>query len=159
MFIAPTASFTRPANSTDYGANELVANSETAGDVEPMRFNVSALPTRRGSVKRVRLFKDDETTTAASFTVHLFSQEPVVTNGDNGAFAVSTAEFYIGTAAIDMSSGAIATTTDLWKAAALSPEIAFDANPDGVIYGLLEVEGAYDPASGERFAVTLDIEG
>lgn len=159
MFITPSASFTRPGNTTQYSANDLVANSTDDAEVVPMSFGVSQLPTGKGTVKRVRLFKDDETTTAASFTVHLFSQAPVVTNGDNGGFAVSTSRYYIGTAAIDMSSGAIATTTDLWKAAALSPELSFDARNSGAIYGLLEVEGAYDPASGELFEVTLDIEG
>lgn len=159
MFIAPSYTITRPANTTQYGANELVANSETAGSVTPMRFNVSELQNRKGSVKRVRLFKNDTTTTAASFTVHLFNASPTVTNGDNGAFAVATGATYIGTVAIDLSSGALAATDGLWKAGALSPEIAFDATATGAIYGLLEVEGAYVPASGEQFTVTLDIEG
>lgn len=159
MIISPSASFTRPADTTAYGANDLVANSTTAGDVVPMSFGVSQLPNGAGTVRRVRLFKDDETVTAASFTVHLFSQAPVVTNGDNAAFAVSTARYYIGSVAIDMSTGAIASTTDVWKAAALSPELSFNARNSGAIYGLLEAEAGYAPSSGEVFEVTLDIEG
>lgn len=159
MFITTSASFTRPANTTQYTANDLIANSETAGDVVPMSFGVGRLPSGSGTVRRVRLFKDDETVTVASFSVHLFSESPVVTNGDNGAFAVSTARHYIGTAAIDMSSGALATTTDLWEAVALSPELSFDARNSGAIYGLIQAIGAYTPSSGELFEVTLDIEG
>lgn len=156
MIITASASFTRPADTTQYGANDLVANSTTAGSVTPMQFGVARVIGGRGKIVRVALFKDDETTTVASFKIHLFSASPTVTNGDNGAYAVSTVANYLGAVSIDMSSGATATTTDLWKDGTTT--ICFDVN-DGAIYGLLEAVGAYTPSSGEAFTVTLDIEG
>lgn len=158
MIITPSYSFTRPANTTTYTSGDLVANSATAGSVVPMSFDISKYGVAAsGKVRRIRLFKDDETTTAATFNVHLFGSSPTVTNGDNAAFAVSTAAAFLGTIAVDMSSSAFATTTDLAKAAVANPEINVDLGA-GKIYGLIEVTAAYGPASGEQFTVTLEVE-
>lgn len=163
MIITTSDSFTRPADTTQYTAADLIANSTTAGSVEPLKFTTTRLGSGRGIIRRVRLFKDDETVTAASFNVHLFSQSPTVTNGDNGAFAVDTARHFLGTVAIDMSTGAFATTTDLIEAAVVNPEINFDlshvSSNERRLYGLLEAVGAYAPSSGELFEVTLEIAG
>jgi hypothetical protein len=40
----PSASFTRPNNTTAYASGQLVANSTTAGSVAPMAF-VLGIPT------------------------------------------------------------------------------------------------------------------
>lgn len=165
MIRTPSDSFARPADTTAYTAGDLVANSTTANDVVPLAFNVGNFPHKSGVIGYARLFKDDETETNANFTLHLFSESPVVTNGDNGAFAVSTAEHYLGAVPCDMSSGAFATTTDVIKRFPVldgtSPVvIGFDASGDHTqreLYGLLEAEAAYTPASGEVFKVTLEI--
>src|SRR5262249_13038087 len=51
----------------------------------------------------------------ANFNLHLFSQAPTPTNGDNGAFAVDTARNFLGSIGIDCTAGAFTTTTDLAK--------------------------------------------
>ena len=161
MIVTTSDSFARPSDTTQYTANDLVANSTTAGEVVPLTFKTTALGSGRGIIRRVRLFKDDETTTAATFSVHLFTQSPVVSAGDNGALAVSTSRYYLGAIAIDMSSGAFATSTDLIQSAAVNPEINFDLMhvlpTERRIYGLLQVTGTYAPASGEVFEVTLEL--
>lgn len=162
-FIAPSYSFSRPANTTQYAQNELVANSATAGSVAPMRFSVEGLR-GKGRVVRAVVFTDNEAVTTATFNLHLFSRAPVPTNGDNGAFAVSTAEYFIGTVACDLATGAFVTTTDKAKGFVITGGLGFDKLRDdqgGAIYGLLETaSGAtYTPASGETFKVTLEIEG
>lgn len=163
MIITATDSFTRPADTTAYGANDLIANSTTAGSVVPLTFKTTRLNGGRGIIRRVRLFKDSEVVTQANFSLHLFAQSPVVTNGDNGAFAVATARHFLGTVAIDASSGAFVTATDLLEAAAVNPEINFDLLTFGSrerrIYGLLQAIGTYTPASGELFEVTLELAG
>ena len=163
MFLAASYSFQRPANTTQYAQNELVANSATAGDVVPMRFGIS--PTRgKGRVVRVRFFTDNEAVTTATFNLHLFSRAPVPTNGDNGAFAVSTAAYFVGTVACDLATGAFVTTTDKHKGFVITGGLGFDLlmEADGAeaLYGLIETaSGAtYTPASGETFKVTLEIE-
>lgn len=160
MFTTTKASVARPADTTQYTANDLVANSTSAGSVVPLKFSTEAV-NGRGRITRVTLFKDDETVTAAKFTVHLFSEAPSISSGDNAAMAVASARNYLGGVAVDMSSGALATSTDLAKSAAA--DIAFDCRHVGVgentIYGLIQATDAYACASGELFEVTLDIEG
>ena len=157
MIITPSYTMTKVSGTTIYDANDLIANHATAASVIPFSFDVSKHGGSYGKIRVVRLFKDAETTTAASFKVHLFSATPVPTNGDNGAYAVSTVANYLGGIAIDMSSGATATTTDLWKVAAPSPEINFDVG-GGKLYGLLQAIGGYTPITLEQFTVTLEIE-
>lgn len=161
MIRTPRDSFSRPANATAYTANDLVANSVTAGSVEAMKFSTQGTGAGgrgQGKIRRVRLFKDDVTVTNASFTLHLFTQDPAGAAGDNAAFAVTTSEFHLGSIAIDMSSGALPGTADLMEAVAVSPEINFFMEQGDIIYGLLEAEAGYVPASGETFTVTLEIE-
>lgn len=159
MFITPTASFTRPSDTTAYTATDLVANSTTAGSVTPMQWSLQRLPTGGGNVIAARIAKSATSATAATFNVHLFSAAPVVTNGDNGTFAISTAQSYLGKIAVDMSTGGQAGTAYLAKSSA-AVAIGLDTTQlSGSIYGLLEAAGTYTPASGEVFNVTLTIEG
>lgn len=165
MHIAPVYSFARPANTTQYAQNELVANSATAASVVPLRWNVE--PVRgRGKIVRVRFFTDNEAVTTATFNLHIYARDPgAPTNGDNGAYAVASARYWIGTVACDLATGAEVTTTDKIKGFVITGGLAFDqmANGAGVmaLYGLIETATAatYTPASGEIFDVALEIEG
>jgi len=161
MIINTSASFTRPADTTAYAANDLIANSTTAGSVTPMSFSVARLGCGQGRIMRIRLFSDNEAVTLATFSLHLFNASPTVTNGDNGAFAVATARTFLGTVAADMATGSFVTTTDKMKAFAVSPENPFDlknaSNVERRIFGLLMAGAGYTPASGELFEVTLEI--
>lgn len=157
--ITPQYSFTRPANTTQYAANELVANSATAGSVVPMKFSIKGLG-RTGIIRAARLYKSGTGVTAASFNINLFTADPgAPTNGDNGAFAVSSAVSYLEKIAVDLSSGAVAggTTGAAKRSAATAIYVAFP-DMNSFLYGLLEVTGTYTPASGETFTVTLEIE-
>lgn len=162
MIVTASDSFTRPANTTAYADNDLVANDVDAGDVVPLEFRTSALGSGRGIIRRVRLFKDDET--PAEFTIHLFTQAPVVSGGDNAAFAVSTARNYLGPVVVDFSTGLV-TSTDAIGFVAVSPEINFDlvhiSASERRLYGLIQMTdaGGYAPASGELFEVTLELAG
>lgn len=161
MILTPSDSFTRPANATAYAQGDLIANDTTAGNVTPMAFSVQQLghnSAHRGRIRGARLFKDDETATNAIFTLHLFSVEPAVNNGDNGAFQPTTAANHLASLAIDMSSSAVASATDLNKQVSIDPAVGFDLVKGKKIYGLLEAEAAYQPTSGEQFTVTLEIE-
>ena len=167
MIITPSDEFIRPADTTAYASGDLVANSTTAAVVIPLKFSLEGLKIKCGVVGFVRLFKDDETTTAATFTLHLFAKSPTVSSGDNAALAIATAEYHLGEIACDMSSNAFATSTDIIQRFQVldlnnsSPSmIAFDLRDDpsgDALYGLLEAGAAYTPASGERFRVWLEI--
>lgn len=165
MIINPSATFDRPTDTTAYASGDLVANSTTAGEVIPLKFNISKLPHKSGVVGYARLFKNHQTVTNATFNLHLFSQSPTVTNGDNGAVAVSTAQYYLGIIAIDMTTGAFVTATDSIKRerkldGTNAGLITFDISSDPAareIFGLLEATAAYAPQNAEVFEVTLEI--
>ncbi|MFM9850133.1 MAG: hypothetical protein ACKVP3_23625 [Hyphomicrobiaceae bacterium] len=160
-YIAPFYAFNRPANTTQYAQNELVANSATAADVVPLSWNVDPIG-GRGKIVAVRLFTDNEAVTAAIFNLHIFREDPgVPTNGDNGAYSVASVRQLLATVALDLSSGATVSSTDKMERIALSTPIVFQVPPENrVLYGLLSTgtSGTYTPISGEIFEVTLEIE-
>lgn len=145
--------FTRPADTTAYADNDLVANSTTAGDVDPLVFNVG-----RGGFKIVaaRLSKSDASDVAnATFTLHFFENSPTVANGDNGAISFDVAG-YLGSISF---ATMVAGTDDAYAIAQQGMSIL----PDGIngytagsnIYGLIQAEAAYGPASAETFTAHI----
>lgn len=162
MFLAPSYSFQRPSGTTQYAQNELIANSATAAEVVPLKFDVERIG-GKGKIVAVRLFTDNEAVTAAIYNLHLFRTDPgVPTNGDNGAYAVASVRDLLATVACDLSSGATVSSTDKMERIALTVPIVFQL-PEGArtIYGLLSTgtSGSYTPASQELFEATLEIEG
>lgn len=143
---AASATFTRPADTTAYAANDLVANSVTAGSVTPMTF---ASATGFGAVTRARVEKSDKSTTNAAFDLYLFDQSPTVTNGDNAAFAIAALAGYLGKVSVTVGqAGGTSGASGNADASAISPGSAR-------IYGLLVATAAYAPASAEVFTVSL----
>lgn len=136
---------TRPADTTAYAANDLVANSTTAGSVVPLVFNSV---TGFGAMVRARIEKSDKSTTNAAFDLYLFGASPVVTNGDNGAFAIANLADYLGKVSVTV--GQAGSTSGASGNADASAIAA-----GGTIYGLLVATAAYTPASAETFLVTL----
>lgn len=166
--IVTKSNFFRPANTTAYADNDLVANDVDAADVVPLIFSMARLHSGRGSIKRVRFWKDSATATAAIFTLHLFESDPSVNVGDNaqldnsGTLAVDTMRDYIGSITMDASTGGNSSAnTDLAKQFAVSNPITFDVSrvqsANRRLYGLLEAGGAYAPASGEEFEISLEV--
>lgn len=160
VVIAPQYSFTRPADTTAYGAGDLIANSTTAGSVVPLKFSLNGVG-RSGIIRRVRLYKSTTTATQASFTLNLFTSEPTVANGDNGALSVSAnVSSWIGRVAVDMTSTGEAGASAGLIQVSSNVEIGVSLpNTGGTIYGLLEAVGTYTPASAESFTAWLEIEG
>ena len=160
---APTV--TRPANTTQYTAGDLVADNVTAGSVTAIAFRKNRLSGRtKGKITGGLMRKSASTVTVATFRLHLFSQAaaPTVTNGDNGAIVVNSIASYIGFLDFDFTTtgnngniigGAIAK-----RATAPATAISFDLTGGGTVYGLIEATGAYTPASAETIDVVLDVE-
>lgn len=157
-FFTPSYSFSRPADTTQYAANDLVANSTTAASVTPLSWGLNTTG-RTGIIRAARLYKTNKTVTAASFKLHLFTAAPgTPTNGDNGAFGVASAADYLGAISLDMSSSGFAGgTTGAFQRATASLIFVKPALTDK-LYGLLEAIGTYTPASAETFTATLEIE-
>lgn len=159
MIFSPQASFTRPANTTAYAQNDIVANSTTASSVDPMAFGLNGIG-KAGIIRSARLYKSDKTVTNATFTVFLFTADPGdPTNGDNGAFGVASAADFLDSFAIDIATGSLAggTTGAAKNSAALAIPF-FLPTLNSKLYALLRADAAYTPASAEVFTLTLDIE-
>jgi len=151
------ASFARLANTTQYAANDLVANHATAGSVIPLEFAPGArFPGGAGSVKAVSIDKSGTAIVDATFKIHLFHKPPTVGGGDNAAFAVTNglAQGYLG--AVEVIVGQAIGDGAHGRA---SCDILFDTDrPASKLYGLIEVTDTYTPVSGETFGVTLELE-
>lgn len=159
MIYLARYSFNRATGTTQYAANDLVANHATAANVVPLSWGVARFG-GQGIIRGVRLYKSNKSTTAASFQVNLFTADPgTPTNGDNGAFGVASAADYLDKVAVDLSSGGVAGgTTGVGKrSAALAIPFAQPSRTNK-LYGLLEVLGTYTPTDSETFTVTLEIE-
>ncbi len=81
-----TAVLTRPADTTAYTANDLVARQTAVVPVNsPAIVNAVAMKGDAFRLDRVRLRKSSISLTSASFRVHFFDRLPTWTVGDNGA--------------------------------------------------------------------------
>lgn len=159
MLFTPSQSFTRPTNTTAYQAADLVANDVDAADVLPLTWGLNHFGKAGFFIRAARLYKSSTTVTAASFRLHLFTASPgVPTNGDNGALAVASAADFLDSVAIDLSSGAFVGTAGVSKRSAATAIGVWLPPGSNQIFGLLEALGAYAPASGETFRVTLECE-
>lgn len=149
------ASFGRPADTIAYAFGDLVANSTTAGSVVPMPF---VLGMSKGLIRSAK-FKTSNATLAsgATFRLHLWSQAPTVTGGDNAAVFATAA----GLATSAGYLGYVDCTADVWFSDGSegrgypSPDIHFDLGTGSTVYGLLEARGAITPASGATITCTL----
>jgi hypothetical protein len=146
----PSASFTRPADTTAYASGDLMANSTTAGSVVAMTFSpVTKGSGRSAQIRRVRVSKTGTSVTNASVRLHLYTTSSITAaNGDNGAWSTDKAANYVGSVDVTidkaMTDGAAGNATCEFNINSLS------------LYGLLEARGPYTPASAEVFTVTLE---
>jgi hypothetical protein len=158
--------YQRPADTNNYAAGDLIANSATAGSVVPMNFEVARVEGGTGSIRRARIFSSALTDINAAVRLHLFRNSPVVANGDSGAFSVN------GLTALYM--GALEGTLDSLfsdgvggiAVPRLGGEINFHTlsattNPvvagSKLIYGLLEARSAITVTSGATYSVRLEV--
>lgn len=155
--VNPTATFTRPSDTTAYASGDLVANSTAAGSVTAMSWTVGRVAAGSFLLPEVAIRKSGTGVTNAQFRLHLFRAAPAtITNGDNGAFSVSGVADYLGAfdvvvdrAFTDGAYGAGTPVTGSYKPIKLASGTT--------IFGLLEAMAAYTPVSAEVFTVELKV--
>lgn len=149
----PSASFTRPADTTAYASGDLVANSVTAGSVTPMSFTMSRVTGVGGMLRRVRVRKSGTSVANATFRVHIYTASPTMTNGDNGAWSSNQVANYVGS--VDVTLDKVFTDgSSGYGAPLIGNEINFTAD---TCYIVLEARAAYTPGSAEVFTVDLEL--
>lgn len=150
--ITAGASFTRPADTTAYTANDLVANSTTAANVVPMTFSLGY-----GSCLRILQAKikfNSSTNTNGKFLIHLYNALPTCTNGDNGAW-LTTESNYCGNIAVDCTVQTFSdNSTGIGTYVNTSVEVPL-LIAGFQFYGLLQATAAYTPTSAEVLSVFL----
>ena len=149
-----TDSFNRPADTTDYADNDLVANSTTAGNVTPLEFEIPVGNGRGLEIVGATLQKSGTGVTGATFELYLFSQAPETAVGDNAAFtpaSFSTSGF-IGIIVFPTMSA----FSDDARAIKYDESLPVYLSSGDTIYGLLVTAAAYtDEASEETFTATI----
>ena len=148
-----SASFTRPADTTQYAANDLIANSTTACSVIPMSFPIGNTP-GQFRLTRVRIYKSGTGVTTANFRLHLYDALPVIAAGDNAAWSTDSAAHWLGN--IDMASMLAFTDGAAGTASAVAGSELIIRTSSKTIYGLLMNLSTYTPASAEVFTVVLE---
>jgi len=153
----PTANFTRPANTTAYAANYLVANSTTAGSVSAMTLTASRFAAGSFMVRRLKLHKSGTSVTSALFRVHLFRTAPAtVTNGDGGAFSVSGVADYLGAFDVNINQ-AFTDGACGFGVPVIGADSVIKLASGSSVYALIETKAAYTPANAEVFTLTLEV--
>lgn len=163
-FLAvPSATITRPADTSAYASGDLVANNTTASLVVPLiftgfhRFSSGGTGLLRGC----SVSFNDTVTTNAQFRVHWWTRKtpglpneyPTFANGDNGAFSANEVAQYLGRVDVTVDQ---AFTDGAWGAGLplIGTERPFDLGGGNKLIAAIEARAAYTPTSGEIFTVT-----
>lgn len=163
--VYATSTLTRPANTTAYAQNDLIADNTTAGSiVVPSLTLTPRVPYRIVDAK----FRTDLATGFGTFAglIELWSAAPTFTNGDNGAYAVATgAANWLGQLQTDVATqvadGAYAAVNfnDTFGVAAAGPFIIPPLNGGSLYWSLKETDATgFTPASGTTFTLVLGLE-
>ena len=160
MHLLKARRMTRPNDTTAYASGDLVANSTTAGSVVPLVFGDGPGIVR---VRRFLMRTSNSTVTNKNYLLYLFASSPTVTNGDNGAFAVTDANggssifaVFGSTAAMSYGGGSFQMFYPL-DAAATAVNGWADQLAPGTFYGLLKANAAYTPTALETYDLAAEI--
>lgn len=160
--LVKNASFTRPANTTQYAAGEAVTDSTSAPTVITFS-NVVSSNGGAGSIVKVLMVDSANAATKGSFELWLFDTTFTPDN-DNAVFTPTDAELatlidviplpstFVGDATAGADGNAVYIGT-------LAEPIDFKCKPTSSnLFGALVVRNAYTPVSGESFTIRLFIE-
>lgn len=149
------ASFTRPANTTPYTANNLIANNTAAGSVTPIPLPVARVNAGTGVLRRIRVSTSNTGLTGTEVvSVELFKTSPTVANGDGGAYSVN------GVAAISLGTFDVVLNRVFTDGAKgyTSIDVVFDAASGSQnIYGLIRAVTGFTPASGTTWTLAVEV--
>ncbi len=153
-----SASFTRPADTTQYASGDLVANNTTAGSVTLLSWDFGTLGAGDGIwLRRLLATKSDPDITGASFRLWLHNDSAVTfSNGDNGALAIASSTLPIANVSkgqpIDFDFDF--TLTGAGDVGVATWDTGLIWLPP-VVYGFLEARGTYTPGNAEVFTIYL----
>jgi len=159
--VRVTVTKTRPANTTAYGAEDVVSESDSAGAV--WNFDAIVHTPGAGGTIVAAVLVDDDTGRTQAMTLYLFDIAPTGNLNDNAANTSPVAadvDNYLGRIEFPALSdnGGLSDTRASFGIANGLPLTVKTTSGDDAIYGVLVTEGAFTPSSGEIFSVSLIME-
>jgi hypothetical protein len=157
------ATLTRPANTTQYAAGDIIANSDAAPVVNVLA-GASLANGRGGKIRSVTLIDSSNALTAGDFELWLLNAAYTATN-DNAAFAPTDAEAATveaiislpGSGSIIGNAGADAAGNRIYQVKDIDKDFTCAAASKN-LWWVLIARNAYTPVSAEAFTLKLDIE-
>lgn len=147
-----SAEFSRPANTTAYSANQVVADSTSAATI--LQFDIARITGGSGWINKIRIETNSSTDTS-QYRLHLFHTAPTMLN-DGSAFTLLWANRAKRIIAIDFDAMVTeGTGSDAAKTHYISPFFFNCAAGDTKVYAILETLTARTPVSGQGFYVEL----
>ena len=161
QFVAPYADVTRPEDTTQYGAGDVIADSASAASVLVFP-RCSSDGGRGGCIRSAMLVDSSAEATKLNADLFLFNAEPESYGNDNEAFAPTDAEMLTCVAVIALD-GTTAANLSIGNGNVViqNKTIAIPfvtALTDTSLYGVLVARNTYTPVSAEAFRVRLGIE-
>jgi hypothetical protein len=158
IVTTPSASFTRPNNTTAYASGNLVANSVTAGSVVPLKWALGRVPNGTFLVRRVKMYTSSTSVTLTTFNVHFYQSSPTCANGDGAAWSTTTSG-WIGSIQVPVANWVAFTDGAAGMgAAAVGLELnGACAAGSTFIYGLVQAGAAYTPTANEVITVVPEV--
>ncbi len=147
----PTASKTRPANTTAYSIGQVIAESTSAATVWTFTSCVRANG-GTGTLLGVQLTDTSKQATTLQANLWLFSATPTVQN-DAAAFAPSSGDLANLVAVVNLVNWTAANANGVITANELNRP--FKCGAATTLYGVLVAANAYTPTSNEIFSITL----
>lgn len=151
-----TASFTRPADTTAYAAQDVVCNSTSSPTVLTFA-SAGRYPGSSGLILSARHMKSNTTTSGASYRLHLYRVAPTAL-ADNAQFTMLYANRANRIGFIDFTHGVGGTGSDCTNALSTFVNLPFLCDAAAVnLFGVLTVTSAYTPASAEQHFIELHV--
>lgn len=158
--VRVTGTFTRPADTTAYAANDVVSNSTSSSTLITLS---SALRANAGTgyIVGCRVATNLKSITPR-IRVHVFNASAPTVSADNAAYQAKYADISKRVGTFDlaaMATGADTTNSDMSAATDFTLRIPVKAAAaDTALYVLLETLDAFTPANGQAFTVELLID-
>lgn len=153
---AIATSFTRPADTTAYAAQDVVSNSTSSPAV--LTFAAAGrYPGSSGIILSARHMKSSTSTSGATYRLHLYRVAPTAI-ADNAPFTMLYANRANRVGFIDFLHSAAGAGSDCTNALSTFVNLPFLCEASTVnLFGILTVTGAYTPTSGEQHYVELHV--
>jgi hypothetical protein len=158
MINTASATFTRPANTTNYAAGDEMSNSTTAGEALPLIFrNLTDTMYGTGKILKAKLSSNVQGINK-ELRLLIYREAPVMF-GDNNPHQMNNANTANLIGFFDFSTDYFSPTGSTNSVSMTNgisiPIVSKDKNGGNPIYGVLVADGSLSPSSGQSFTIEL----